>query len=162
MSFFTKMSLGKNSFFSDDDDSVLGSDSKEQVQDTLFREEETIASRSSIQQEQELKVNVYSMPDEIVVLAAVAGCMEEDVRVSVKEGVLMITIKQELPEEFKELASFAHTEELEMGERSRPIILPEVARIEEISAKLLDSQFLVVRIPKSVSKQERTIRIELE
>lgn len=149
MAFFTKMSLGKQSFFEDDTD-----------QGYL----ESLPKQEQLPQEDyaELPVDVYNTTGNIVVVAQIAGAKDEDVSISVKDDVLIITVDAHLPQDDDLIKTSLHTAELKWGRTSRPIILPQSVDIKRIKAKITKERILIVKVPKAGAEREHMIRIELE
>lgn len=158
MAFFTKMSLGKNSFFddnentSDDEPGFLSSQNAPSSQKPA----------KDPNGYSELPVDVYNTTEQIIVVAQVAGVADEDVTISVKDDVLIITVEARAPMDEDLKPNFLHTSELFWGKSSRPVILPQTADVKKIKAKITD-KILVVKIPKITEEPTgNVIRIELD
>lgn len=152
MALFTKMSLKKDSEFSD------GSTMRDE-ENTHHHE---IRDEMLYNADKELKVRVYNTPDCIMIVAEVAGVSDEDLHITVREDHLEISGTSKLPAEMLIHEEHVHTEEFGMGSFSRSIILPQHVDMKQIQAKMSKERILIVTVPKLDENKEREIKIQLE
>lgn len=107
----------------------------------------------------ELAVDVFQTPDEIVVVAPVAGVTSDDLAINITEGVLVISGQRHL--EFDVAQADYFTQECFWGSFSRSIILPEAVDATSVTASFKDG-ILTVRIPKIEKIHTRMVEIREE
>lgn len=96
---------------------------------------------------------------EFVIRAHLPGVKKEDVKVSVKEGV--ITIEGERKQQHEEKTEKMHRVESIWGNFSRSFGLPESANAESISCETKDG-VLTVHIPKLAKPESKVRQIKVE
>jgi len=109
--------------------------------------------------EGQLALDVYQTPNEIVIVAPIAGVKMSDINVSVTEDVLMIKGKRYL--EFNIPDEDYLTQECFWGDFSRSIVLPSSADTTKINASMKDA-VLKITIPRTERTKTRLIRIKSE
>ncbi|PIR66527.1 MAG: hypothetical protein COU51_03230 [Parcubacteria group bacterium CG10_big_fil_rev_8_21_14_0_10_36_14] len=113
---------------------------------------------SQIEEEGELKVDVYQKGDNIIVKSTIAGAKPEDIDISVNNDILTIRGKREM-EESVEGKDFIHRE-CYWGSFSRSIILPSEVNKGRVKA-IIKRGVLTVILPKINKKKEIQVK-ELE
>lgn len=119
---------------------------------------------NNIEQEEEniegqLALDVYQTPNEIVIVAPIAGVKMNDISVTVTEDVLTIKGKRYL--EFNIPDEDYLTQESFWGDFSRSIVLPSSADTSKINASMKDA-VLKISIPRTERTKTRLIRIKSE
>lgn len=109
--------------------------------------------------EGQLALDVYQTPNEIVIVAPIAGVKMNDISVTVTEDVLTIKGKRYL--EFNIPDEDYLTQECFWGDFSRSIVLPSSADTTKINASMKDA-VLKVSIPRTERTKTRLIRIKSE
>jgi len=109
--------------------------------------------------EGQLALDVYQTPNEIVILAPIAGVKMNDISVTVTEDVLTIKGKRYL--EFNIPDEDYLTQECFWGDFSRSIVLPSSADTTKIGASMKDA-VLKISIPRTERTKTRLIRIKTE
>lgn len=109
--------------------------------------------------EGQLALDVYQTPNEIVIVAPIAGVKMNDISVTVTEDVLTIKGKRYL--EFNIPDEDYLTQECFWGDFSRSIVLPSSADTSKINASMKDA-VLKVSIPRTERTKTRLIRIKSE
>ncbi len=122
-------------------------------------EEQTIQTQEEETVEGQLALDVYQTPNEIVILAPIAGVKMSDISVTVTEDVLTIKGKRYL--EFNIPEEDYLTQECFWGDFSRSIVLPSSADTTKISAGMKDA-VLKISIPRTERTKTRLIRIKSE
>jgi len=158
MAFFTKMSLGKDSFFDGEENTPLVEDDA----GLMDMEEPTPPPARQVSSDEELSVDVYNTPTHIVIVGKVAGVSDDQISVSVKEDVLTISATPTFPEDPDLRPEHLHTGELAWTMMSRPIILPKTANVKQIKARITKERVLIVKVPKIAQENEHVIRVELD
>ena len=138
------------------------------VEETLEQDmiEEDVADPAAASEEEgQLALDVFQTPDEIVVVAPIAGVAMKDLNISIardpefKDEVLVIKGSRNF--HFKVAANDYTTQECFWGNFSRRIILPESVDTSRIEASF-NHGVLTVRIPKIERMMTRTIKIKSE
>lgn len=109
--------------------------------------------------EGQLALDVYQTPNEIVIVAPIAGVKMNDISVTVTEDVLTIKGKRYL--EFNIPDEDYLTQECFWGDFSRSIVLPSSADTSKINASMKDA-VLKISIPRTERTKTRLIRIKSE
>ncbi len=109
--------------------------------------------------EGQLALDVYQTPNEIVIVAPIAGVKMNDISVTVTEDVLTIKGKRYL--EFNIPEEDYLTQECFWGDFSRAIVLPSSADTSKINASMKDA-VLKITIPRTERTKTRLIRIKTE
>ena len=109
--------------------------------------------------EGQLALDVYQTPNEIVIVAPIAGVKMNDINVIVTEDVLTIKGKRYL--EFNIPDEDYLTQECFWGDFSRSIVLPPSADTTKINAAMKDA-VLKISIPRTERTKTRLIRIKPE
>lgn len=107
-------------------------------------------------EEGELALDIFQTPEQIVVVAPIAGVNMEDITLTVTGEVL--TIKGKRAFEFETAAQDYYTQECYWGAFSRSIILPESVDAHSITASYKNG-ILTVRIPKIEKTTMRVVHI---
>lgn len=163
MALFTKTSLGRDHRDPHEEEVEGG---------TLLFDKHTIrmepTEQDSLQeQENELEMDVYTMPDKIVIIAQVAGVEDGSISLRIKDdmgkegAVLLISGTKKSPFG-ADMEQYLHTRECQWGNFSRPIILPQSAQLKKITAKITKDKILIVTVPKLDTDLERVIKVEIE
>lgn len=113
---------------------------------------------SQIQEEGELKVDVYQKDDKIIVKSTIAGAKPEDIEVNLNNDILTIRGKREMEEEI-ETKNYLHRE-CYWGGFSRSIILPYEINKGRIKA-IIKRGILTIILPKATKKEGIKVK-ELE
>ncbi len=108
-------------------------------------------------QEGQLALDVYQTPNEIIVLAPIAGVKLEDINVSMTEDVLTIKGRRYL--EFDIPDQDYLTQECFWGDFSRSIVLPASVDSTKINATFKDA-ILKITIPRTEPTKTKIIRIK--
>jgi HSP20 family protein len=109
------------------------------------------------QEDGQLSVDVFQTPEEIVVVAPMAGVKMKDVWISLNA----LTIRGHRPLKFNVKPESYFTEECFWGNFSRSVILPEAVDTGQINAHFSEG-ILVVKVPKVAKVRTRTITIQEE
>lgn len=164
MALFTKTSLGRDHRDPHEEEVEGG---------TLLFDKHTIRMDPAEDQstpsthEDELEMDVYAMPDKIVITAQVAGVEDGSISLRIKDdtgkegAILLISGMRKNPFE-ADMEQYLHTRECQWGSFSRPIILPQSAQLKKISAKITKDKILIVTVPKLDTDLERVIKVEIE
>lgn len=108
----------------------------------------------------QLSVDVYESPNELIIVAPIAGVKLSDINLSVTEDVLTISGKRQL--EFKIPQDDYLIQECFWGEFSRSIVLPDNVDQSRILASFKDG-ILKITIPKTdTGNKPKLIRIKSE
>ena len=113
---------------------------------------------SQIQEEGELRVDVYQKNNNIIVKSTIAGAKAEDLDVNVNNEILTIRGKRELDENVAD-NEYLHRE-CYWGGFSRSIILPCEVQKGRIKA-IIKRGVLTIILPKAIKKKEIKVK-ELE
>ncbi|MFC1612361.1 Hsp20/alpha crystallin family protein [Patescibacteria group bacterium] len=113
---------------------------------------------SQIQEEGELRVDVYQKDDKIIVRSTIAGAKPEDIDVNINNEILTIRGKRE-SEEKVESKNYLHRE-CYWGGFSRSIILPCEVQKGRVKA-IIKRGVLTIIIPKAEKKGKIKVK-ELE
>jgi len=127
--------------------------------------EEDVSSEEILMEEEstedetflELPVDIYQTNTHVVIHSPVAGAKPEDINVSLKEDILVIT-RRRLDGYMPRQKSESFLQECYWGEISRSVTLP-VPVIAEKSEADLDSGVLTISIPKVRASQTKVIRV---
>ncbi len=162
MALFTKTSLGRDHRDPHEEEMEGGTILFDKHTVEGFQEEPMIAKV----EEHELPVDVYTLPDKIIIAAEVAGVEEGSISLRTKDdmgkdAVLLINGIKKNPLE-SDYEQYLHTRECAWGKFSRPIILPQSAQLKKITAKITKDKVLIVTVPKLDSDLERVIKVEIE
>jgi HSP20 family protein len=103
-------------------------------------------------------VDVKESADEIVVTAELAGLRQEDVNVTVQNGVLTISGEKRPAVTERENAGY-HLQELHYGRFERSFSLPQSVAADGVRASLANG-VLTVKLPKTAAAKPRRIKID--
>ena len=117
------------------------------------KEKETLSSEK---EEGQLTVDIYQTPNEIVIIAPIAGVEPEDIDISLSGD--MITIKGEREIKPKESEVDYLYQECFWGKFSRTIILPCEVQADKIKASLKKG-ILTIKLPKAEKNKVKKIKI---
>ena len=113
---------------------------------------------SQIQEEGELKVDVFSKGNNIIIKSTIAGAKVEDIDININNEILTIRGKRELGEDIED-NEYLHRE-CYWGNFSRSIILPCEVQKGRIKA-IIKKGVLTVVLPKLLKKKKIRVK-ELE
>ncbi|MFH1218763.1 MAG: Hsp20/alpha crystallin family protein [Candidatus Peregrinibacteria bacterium] len=105
----------------------------------------------------QLSLDIYHTDTEIVILAPIAGVLEEDIHLAITDDVLVIKGERKVKEAVSEDSYY--TKECFWGNFSRSIVLPLEADTTNISASF-ENSVLEIRIPKSEKQRTQIIKIK--
>ena len=107
-------------------------------------------------------VDIYETEGEYVIEAEVAGYGDDDISISVKDGVITISSSSTWKERMERARSARHmiSSEISLPEFSRSFVLPEDSDHESISAENA-AGILTVRIPKLKKADKGRIDIKI-
>jgi HSP20 family protein len=103
-------------------------------------------------------VEVKESPDEIIVTAELAGLRQDDVNVTVQNGILTISGEKQPEVTERDNASY-HLQELRYGRFERSFSLPQSVSAEGVRASMTNGM-LTVRLPKTASAKPRRIKVD--
>ncbi|MBI2634529.1 Hsp20/alpha crystallin family protein [Candidatus Peregrinibacteria bacterium] len=105
----------------------------------------------------QLSLDIFHDDREIIVLAPIAGVIQEDIKISVTDDVLVIKGKRPARKEVSE--ENYYTRECFWGDFSRSIVLPQGAETKKISASF-ENGILEIHIPRTEKEQTQIIKIK--
>ncbi len=104
----------------------------------------------------QLAVDIYQTPNEIVIIAPIAGVDKDHLHLSITDDVLVIQGERKRQEGVNE--EQYHVRECFWGPFSRSIVLPLEANIQNVGANF-DLNILTIRIPKTEKEHNKIIKI---
>ncbi len=104
----------------------------------------------------QLSVDIYQKPDELTIIAPIAGLKQEEIHISLTDDVLTIKGERRAPEQIDE--KNYHVRECFFGPFSRSIVLPKTAVLEKIYAEF-ENNILILHVPKTEREQTKIIKI---
>ncbi|MCX6807307.1 MAG: Hsp20/alpha crystallin family protein [Patescibacteria group bacterium] len=110
------------------------------------------------QEEGQLAVDILETPNNIVVLAPIAGVISKDVKITLSDDVLTISGERHFPEDLKKNERY-FAQECYWGEFSRSIVLPSVVDSNHVKAKFRDGVLHII-IPKAEKYNAKIIEVE--
>lgn len=110
-----------------------------------------LAETAWLENEGELRVDVYQTSEEVIVQSTIAGAKKKDLNISVEEDI--ITIKGKREKTVAENAEYLH-QECFWGKFSRSILLPQTIEPAGVKATL-KSGVLTVVLPKTKNQNEK-------
>jgi len=113
---------------------------------------------AGLEEEGELKVDVYEQGNNIIIKSAIAGAKPEDIDININNEILTIRGKRVMEEEVKS-KNYLHRE-CYWGNFSRSIILPHEIQKGRVKA-IIKKGMLTIILPKANKKQEIKVK-ELE
>lgn len=122
--------------------------------DNSFTNETEIAEESG-----QLALDVFQTATEIVIIAAIAGVMLDDLAIHITDEILTISGKRKF--QFKVEPSDYFTQECFWGNFSRSVILPESVDTSRVRASFKNG-ILTIRIPKVEKIRMRVVEIREE
>lgn len=108
-------------------------------------------------EEGQLSVDVYQVPDKLIIKSTIAGVKPEDIDISINNDMLTIRGKREMCEAVEE-DDYLY-KECYWGSFSRSIILPIEVKTDKINA-YLENGVLTIELPKIKAKKEVTIKVK--
>ena len=135
----------------------LSDDSTELAQDNNASSEGDSWEESEEDLPGQLAVDVYETEDQLVIKARTAGVNEEELDVSISDGIL--TISGTLNSGDDTGATNWHIQECYWGEFSRTLALPVSVKEDEVEAVLKDG-VLTIRFNKVKQEAARKIQIQ--
>jgi HSP20 family protein len=108
-------------------------------------------------EEGQLSIDVYEMPDNLIVKSTIAGVKSEDLDISLNNDMLTIRGKRETREEVND-EDYLYRE-CYWGAFSRSIILPVEIKAGKIDAYLEDG-VLVITLPKAKKEKQVSIKVK--
>lgn len=122
------------------------------------------AAEALIEQTEEdigqLSVDVYESPNELLIIAPIAGVKISDINISISEDVLSISGQRKL--EFKIPQDDYLIQECFWGKFSRAIVLPDNIDSNSISASFKDGILKITINKNSPGHKSKLIRIKSE
>jgi HSP20 family protein len=101
----------------------------------------------------QIALDIIETPDEIVIIAPIAGIELEEIDLTLNKSVLTIKWERISPREYNDEDNILRNEECYWGRFIRNIILPENLDFEMVKA-VMENNLLKVSIPKiHISKQ---------
>jgi len=140
----------KVDFLETDFSSDEGEDS---ITEILTEEDERVEEETFL----ELPIDVYQTNTHVIIHSPVAGAKPEDINVSLKEDILVVT-RRRLGDYLPRHAQESFLQECYWGEISRSVTLP-VPVIAEKSEADLAHGVLTISIPKVRASQTKVIRV---
>ena len=130
------------------------------VKDTTENEIET-EEDTATQPEIELSIDLKDSGDFICINAAIPGVTKEDIDISLQREMIVITThsKSEMTDEGLDGEYFYR--ELEIGQSSRTVVLPDEVDVEKSVAKIKHGM-LFIKLPKLDKKKEIQLEVESE
>jgi HSP20 family protein len=130
---------------------------KSPAQDSI---NESTAAATSLPEEDigQLSVDVYESPEELTIIAPIAGVKLSDINISLTEDILTVSGKRKL--DYQVSTGDYLIQECFWGEFSRSIVLPDNIDQSRISASFKDG-ILKISIPKTPgNNRTKLIRIK--
>src|SRR3989344_5676692 len=113
----------------------------------------------SAEAEGQLTIDVYQMPDEIVIESTIAGVKPEDLDINITSEA--VTIRGERKREKKVREDDYFYQECYWGRFSRSIILPQEIDPDKAVANLKNG-ILTIRLPKLNRQKGRSLKVKFE
>jgi HSP20 family protein len=112
------------------------------------------------EQEGQLSVDVYQTPEEIVIIAPIAGTPSDQLNISITDDVITIKGRRQMPNnELSIKGEDFYIQECFWGKFSRSIVLPAAVDTNNVDAHFKDN-VLTIRIPKTERVRTRIIKID--
>lgn len=143
------VSLDEDDFDDTETHVTLSSDDDDEKRSSDWMEEDN--------EEGHLTVDVFQLPDEIVLKTMVAGVKPDDLQVSITRE--MVTIRGRRQEEHSISTDDYFYQELYWGGFSRTILLPQEVDPEEAEA-VEKHGLLTIRLPKIDKKKSQNIKVK--
>jgi HSP20 family protein len=109
--------------------------------------------------EGQLSLDIYQNAKDLIIKSTIAGARPEDIQISLKNDLLTIRGKRDLPEDIVE-ADFLFRE-CYWGPFSRSIILPINVQPDKIKASM-DNGVLTVILPKAPQAKQIIIKVKTQ
>ncbi len=106
----------------------------------------------------QVALDIIENPDELIIISPIAGVDLDDIDISLKEDILIISWERKKPIELYLNGSILRVSETFWWKFSRNIILPENLDLDAIKA-ILEKNILIIRIPK-IKFKWKSINIE--
>ena len=129
------------------------------ILDRWFGDHSWPGSVASVRSLPSIAVDIYQENDQFIVKAAVPGVPEDDLDVSIQEGVL--TIRGETRHDSLEDDSKVFLREISYGAFSRSIRLPEIVNTDEAEASF-ENGWLWIAFPIQEPVQPERQRLEIK
>ncbi len=107
--------------------------------------------------EGQLSLDIYQNDKNLIVKSTIAGARPEDIQISIKNDLLTIRGKRDLPNDIAE-ADFLFRE-CYWGAFSRSIILPIDVQADKIKASM-DNGVLTITLPKAPEAKQIVIKVK--
>lgn len=162
------MSINTKSFFdrltgsfSDSDDKGDEYESPETEEDKPIKEERKEEKQDWLSEDEEgqLAVDMYHTPNEIIIQTMVAGVKQEDLDISIGQGMITVKGKRHKVRELSE--DNYYYKELYWGSFSRSIVLPQDIDMEKIDAGVKNG-VLTIHLPKINKERVQKIKVKNE
>lgn len=141
----------------DDIDNQLNTDSEEEATLAASPVRRPVHHPENLNQEEGiLTVDVFQIPDEIIIKSTIAGVGADDIDVAITKDMVTIKGKRHLEERVKN--SDYYCQEIYWGSFSRSIILPEEIDPDKARASM-KSGLLTLRLPKLSKNKTRRLKI---
>ncbi len=109
-----------------------------------------------MEDEGQLKIDVYQTIDQIVVQSAIAGVKQKDLNIAIEEDI--VTIKGERKKGETEKADYLH-QECFWGKFSRSIILPQEVLPDQAKASLKNGILTITLIKNTESGKKKSLKV---
>jgi len=109
--------------------------------------------------EGQLSLDIYQNNKDLIIKSTIAGARPEDIQISLKNDLLTIRGKRDLPEDIAE-ADFLFRE-CYWGPFSRSIILPINVQPDKIKASM-DNGVLTIILPKAPQAKQIVIKVKAQ
>lgn len=109
--------------------------------------------------EGQLSLDIYQTEKNLIIKSTIAGAQPEDIQISLKNDLLTIRGKRDLPEDIVE-ADFLFRE-CYWGPFSRSIILPIDVQADKIKASM-DNGVLTIILPKAPQAKQIVIKVKAQ
>ncbi len=135
-----------------------GNDKDESFNNDYFNEIEISKKNDIIEDSGQVALDIIENPEEIIIISPIAWVDLDNIDISLKEDVLIISWNRKKPLELYLNWSILRVSETFWGSFSRNIILPENLDLDSIKA-ILEKNILIIKIPKLKFKGQ-SINIE--
>lgn len=149
-SFFERLTGTVRMTEGDNDARPVRAEREESIEAATWIEEET-------EREGELTVDVYQLPDMIVIKSMIAGVKPEDLDISITRDMVTIRGKREEERIAKDDDYFIR--ELYWGSFSRTVSLPEEIDVDEADG-IERHGLLILKLPKLDKKKQSKLKIK--
>jgi HSP20 family protein len=133
-------------------------DNKQEYQETTVYEDDNINNNFTEEEYWQIAVDIIENPNELIIVSPIAWVDLEDIDVSIKDWVLILSWERKKPIELYLHWSLLRINEVFWGNFKRTIILPENLDLDNIKA-ILEKNILIIKIPK-IKFNTNSIKIE--